>query len=261
MSATAVRRSVLAASVAALALLATACGGSGDADKGAEGKGDGAPAAASAPALKALTAAELEKAGLAQPDVKTGKVTTRLPGGDDIAADKVTTDDAACLPLARAQAGVAQGGPAATAKRSWLGTPKKPAAGTKPEDALLAALDVDKTLIGLASYDGDAAPAAVKGLTEAARKCAGGFTATIAGEKTRFLKAATAAAPQGGDEGVAVNLTMAADEGVKAMSKVVVVRQGATVATFSTINMAAMASGKDYEVPADVIAAQVAKLG
>ncbi|MFI8350881.1 hypothetical protein [Streptomyces sp. NPDC085596] len=262
MSATAVRRTALAASAAALALLATACGGSGDADKGAEGKGEGgSSAAASAPAAKALTAAELEKAALAQSDVKSGKVTTKLPAGDDIAPDKVTADNEACLPLARAHAGVAQGEPASTAKRSWLGTPKKPAPGTKPEDALLAALDVNKTLIGLASYDGGAAEAALKGLSAAAQKCAGGFTATVDGEKTRFLKVATAAAPQGGDEGVAVNLTMAADEGVKAPVKVVVVRKDATVATFSTINMAAMAAGKDYKVPADVIAAQVAKLG
>ncbi|MFD4786989.1 hypothetical protein ACFWN1_07925 [Streptomyces sp. NPDC058459] len=262
MSATAVRRTVLAASAAALALLATACGGSDDADKAAEGKGDGAsPAAASAPAAKALTAAELEKTGLAQSDVKSGKVTTKVPAGDDIAAAKVTAADAACLPLARAQAGVAQGEPASTAKRSWLGTPKKPASGTKPEDALLAALDVNKTLIGLASYDGGAAEAAVEGLTTAAQKCAGGFTATVDGEKTKFLAVATAAAPQGGDQGLAVTLTMAADEGVKAPVKIVVVREGATVATFSTVNLAAMASGKDYQAPADIIAAQVAKLG
>ncbi|MFJ3662099.1 hypothetical protein ACIPPM_16725 [Streptomyces sp. NPDC090119] len=260
MSATAVRRTVLAASAAALALLATACGGSGEADKAAEGKGEGSPAAA-APAAKALTAAELEKAALAQSDVKSGKVTTKVPAGDDLAADKVTADDAACLPLARAEAAVAQGEPASTAKRSWLGTPKKPAPGTKPEDMLMAALDVNKTLIGLGSYDGGAAEDALKGLTTAARKCAGGFTATIGGEKTKFLKVATAAAPQGGDEGVAVNLTMAADEGVQAPVKIVAVRKGATVATFTTINMAAMAAGKDYRVPADVIAAQVTKLG
>ncbi|MFG3096152.1 hypothetical protein [Streptomyces sp. NPDC048202] len=260
MSATAVRRTVLAASAAALTLLATACGGSGDADKAAEGKGEGSPAAA-APAAKALTAAELEKAALAQSDVKSGKVTTKVPAGDDLAADKVTADNAACLPLARAEAAVAQGEPASTAKRSWLGTPKKPAPGTKPEDMLMAALDVNKTLIGLGSYDGGAAEDALKGLTTAAQKCAGGFTATIDGEKTKFLKVATAAAPQGGDEGVAVNLTMAADEGVQAPVKIVVVRKGATVATFTTINMAAMSAGKDYQVPADVIAAQVAKLG
>ncbi|MGW2467817.1 hypothetical protein [Streptomyces bauhiniae] len=261
MSVTTVRRSVLAASAAALALLATACGGSGDTDKAAEGKGEGSSTAAAAPAAKALTAAELEKAALAQSDVKSGKVTAKVPAGDDIAADKVTADDAACLPLARAQAGVAQGEPAATVKRSWLGTPKKPAADSKPEDALLAALDVNKTLIGLASYDGGAAEAALKGLNTAAQKCAGGFTATIGGEKTKFLKVATDAAPQGGDEGVALTLTMAADEGVQAPVKVTALRKGATVATFSTVNMAAMASGKNYQAPSDVIAAQMAKLG
>ncbi|MGA5650858.1 hypothetical protein [Streptomyces seoulensis] len=60
----------------------------------------------------------------------------------------------------------------------------------------------------------------------------GGFTATIEGEKTKFPAIATTGAPQSGDEGTALTLTMAA-----------------------------MTAGQDYQVPADVIGAQVAKLG
>ncbi|MGY1546594.1 hypothetical protein [Streptomyces sp. MN6] len=257
-----VRRTALAASAATLALLVTACGGSGDdQDKGDEGKGKPASTTSAAAPAKALTAAELEKAALAQSDVKSGKVATKLPASDDIAVEKVETEDAACLPLAHAQAGVAQGEPAASVKRSWTGEPVKPSADTKPEDALVAALNLEKMLINLASYDGDGAEQAVKGLVAAAEKCAGGFKATVVGEPMNVEKVATTDAPQGGDEGAAVTLTVAADEGVKAPAKIVVVRKGATVVTFSAVNLASMATGKDFEVPADVVAAQVGKLG
>ncbi|MFI8088034.1 hypothetical protein ACIF9R_06910 [Streptomyces sp. NPDC086080] len=256
-----VRRTALAASAAALALLVTACGGSGDEDKADDGKGKADPTASAAPEGKALTASELEKVALAQADVKAGKVATKPAATDDIAEDQVKTGDAACLPLAQAQAGVAQGEPAATVKRSWTGDPVKPSEGTKPEDALLAALDVDKMLINLASYEGDGAAQALKGLTTAAEKCAGGYTATVVGEEMKVVKVATSAAPEGGDEGTAVTLTVAADEDVKAPNKIVVVRKGATLVSFSAVNLGAMATGEDFDVPADVVAAQVGKLG
>ncbi|MCT7352200.1 hypothetical protein N4P33_08430 [Streptomyces sp. 15-116A] len=261
MRAIAVRRTALAASAAALALLATACGGSGEDDKGDEGKGASESTAAAAPAAKALTAAELEKAALAQSDVKEGKVATKVAATDDIAKDQVKSEDAACLPLAHAQAGVAQGEPAATVKRSYTGEVKKPSKDTKPEDALLAALDTDKMLINLASYEDGGAETAFKGLTAAAGKCAGGFTATVSGEPMKVTKVATTAAPEGGDEGAAITLTVAADEGVQAPNKLVVVRKGATLVTFSVVNLASAATGEDFEVPADVVNAQVAKLG
>jgi hypothetical protein len=230
----AVRRTALAASAAALALLATACGGSGDEDKGGDSEGKADSTASAAPAAKALTAAELEKAGLVQADVKSGKVATKVAATDDIAEDQVKTDDAACLPLAHAQAGVAQGEPAATVKRSWTGEPVKPSEGTSPEDALLASLDLDKMLINLAS---------------------------VGGETLKIVKVATTAAPEGGDEGAAVTLTVAAEEGVKAPSKIVVVRKGATLASFSAVNLASMGTGEDFDVPAEVVDAQLAKLG
>ncbi|MFJ7137194.1 hypothetical protein [Streptomyces fungicidicus] len=261
MRTTAVRRTALAASAAALALLVTACGGSGDEDKGGEGNGKADSSASAAPAAKALTAAELEKAGLAQSDVKSGKVATKLPATDDIAKDQVKTKDAVCLPLAHAQAGVAQGEPAATVKRSWTGEPVKPSEGTSPEDALMASLDVDKMLINLASYEDGGAEQAMKGLTDAAGKCAGGFTATVSGEEMQVVKVAGGTAPEGGDESSALTLTIAAEEDVKAPSKIVVVREGATLVTFSAVNLAAMATGEDFDVPADVVTAQVGKLG
>ncbi len=75
MRATAVRRTALAASAAALALLATACGGTSDADKKDDKDAAGGSSSAPKAPAEALTAAELEKATLAQGDVKGRKVT------------------------------------------------------------------------------------------------------------------------------------------------------------------------------------------
>ncbi|MEV0300001.1 hypothetical protein [Streptomyces prasinus] len=259
---TAVRRSALAASAAALALLVTACGGSddGDSGKGDGGKTDASAAASAAPAAKALTAAELEKAALVQADVKDGKVVTKLPAGDDIAADKVEAEDEACQPLARVQSGVAVGSPAATVKRSWTGEPQKPAKDADPEKALLAGLDVDKVLVTLASYEDGGAEQVLKDVDAAAEKCAGGFGYTSVGEKFEIVKAAEAEAPKGADEAIALTLTLSA-EGVEAPVNIVVTRIGSTVAAFSAINFAAMGTGEEAPFPTRISDAQLAKLG
>ncbi|MFE9920194.1 hypothetical protein ACFYQA_01050 [Streptomyces sp. NPDC005774] len=260
MRTTAVRRSALAASVAALALLATACGGSDDSDsgKGDEGKAD---SSAAAPAAGALTAAELEKAGLVQADVEDGKVVTKVPATDDLSADKVKADDEACQTLANLQAAVPVGSPAATVKRSWTGEAKKPAEGTDPEEAMAAVLDVDKVLVTLASYEDGGAEQVMKDVDAAVEKCAGGFTATAAGEKLKFLKAAKAEGPKGADESVEITVTMAADEGVEAPVKIVVARTGATVTGFSAINFGAIVAGEKVPFPTQISDAQLAKLG
>ncbi|WP_055690349.1 hypothetical protein [Streptomyces prasinus] len=265
---TAVRRSALAASAAALALLVTACGGSGDGDggKGDGGKGDGgktdaSAAASAAPAAKALTAAELEKAALVQADVKDGKVVTKVSAADDLSADKVKADDEACQPLANLQVAVPVGSPAATVKRSWTGEPKKPAKDADPEKALLAGLAVDKVFVTLASYEDGGAEQVMKDVDAAVEKCAGGFTSTAAGEKLEFLKAAKAEGPKGADESVEITLTMAADEGVEAPVRIVVARTGATVTGFSAVNFGLFAAGKEAPFPTQISDAQLAKLG
>ncbi|MGX4690369.1 hypothetical protein [Streptomyces sp. JNUCC 63] len=257
-----VRRTALAASAAALALLATACGGSSDsdsADKAGDGKTAQADKTPSAAPAKALTADELEKAALTQADVKSGKVTTKVPAADDVAQDKVKTDDAACAPLAYLQAGSYVGKPSATLKRSWLGDAQKPKAGAKPEDAMLAALDRAKAVVTLASYEDGGAEQAMKDLNTAATKCAGGFSYTVGSDKVKIVKVATADAPQGADEALAVTTTMDA-EGVKAPVKGVVVRKGATLAYFPAFNLASAASGKDFDFPTEIVDAQLAKL-
>ncbi|WP_406172753.1 hypothetical protein [Streptomyces sp. NBC_00996] len=261
---TAVRRTALAASVAALALLATACGGSSDGgDKSGDGKTAQADKTVSATpaAAKVLTAAELEKAALTQADVKSGKVVTKVPARDDIAQDKVKTDDPACEPLAYLQGGSYVGKPADTVKRSWTGDAKKPAAGASAEDTMLAAVDRAKVVLTLASYEDGGAEKAFADLSTAAAKCAGGFTFTVGSDKTKILKVVTTDAPQGADEALALTSTVDAEEGIKAPVKGVVVRKGATLAYFPAVNIAAAATGKDFDFPMELVEAQLTKLG
>ncbi|MGC0375474.1 hypothetical protein [Streptomyces sp. SAI-229] len=263
MRTTAVRRTALAASAAALALLVTACGGSGDEDKADDSKGKGdstaSASASAAPAAKALTAAELEKAALAQADVKDGKV-TKVTAADDVAADKVKAKDAACQPLAHLQMGVPAGSPAATVKRSWTGQPQKPAGDVSPEEALLAGLDAEKMIVTLASYEDGGAEQVIKDVDAAVGKCAGGFTYDAMGEPFKILTVEKAEAPGGADEAVAITATLAAEEGVKAPMKLVVARKGATVASFTVTNFASAATGEDFDFPTAVSDAQLGKL-
>ncbi|MET7321629.1 hypothetical protein [Streptomyces sp. NPDC005549] len=268
MSSIAARRTALAASAAALALLVTACGGSSD-DDGAAGDDkakaeQSAPAGdsgGSAPAGKALTAADLEKVALVQADVKNGEVTTKVPAKDDVAKGQVSTDDEACLPLALAQAAVAQGEPAANVKRSWQGQTEAPSESKGPDGQDMIDVSVDKIMLNLASYSDGGAEKALKDLGAAADQCAGGFLATVGSDKMKIVKVATATAPEGGDEAVAVDLRVNVGKETPGLMKVVVVRKGATLATFSAVNLSSMMTGADFKVPAEVVDAQVAKLG
>ncbi|MEU7055195.1 hypothetical protein [Streptomyces sp. NPDC046197] len=255
------RAAFTATSVAALALLATACGGSsGGTDKGGDGKTAQAGKTATAAPARALSAAELEKAALTQADVKSGKLTTKVPARDDVAQDKVKADDAVCAPLAHLQAGTYVGKPSATVKRSWVGDAKKPAAGAGAEGAVMAGLDRAKVLETLAAYPDGGAEQAMKDLEAAAQKCAGGFTYTVTGTRNEFVKVTTTQAPGGADDALALTLTMDAGE-VKAPVKAVVVRKGATLAYFPAINLFSAATGKDFGFPAELVQAQLVKLG
>ncbi|MBN0044239.1 hypothetical protein JS756_08975 [Streptomyces actuosus] len=276
MRSTAVRRTALAASAAALALLAAACGGSSD-DAGTSGDGKTAGAGASASAsaaasasastapaataaAKALTAAELQKAALTQADVKSGTIMEKLPAQDQVAQDKVKAAKAECAPLAQLQAGTFVGKPAATVARKWIGDPKKPAAGASEEEKFLSGLDKSMVVLTLASYADGGAEKAMKELTTAATQCAGGFEFSVGGAATKDVKVVETDAPQGADEALAVTMTMDA-EGTRAPVKGVVVRKGATLAYLPAVNMAAAATGDDFDFPVELVQAQLAKLG
>ncbi|MDA5140484.1 hypothetical protein PEM37_03135 [Streptomyces sp. AD681] len=267
MSSTAVRRTALAASAAALALLVTACGGSdddsaaGDDKAKAEQSAPAEGAGESAPAGKALTAAELEKVALAQADVKNGEVATELSADDQVAKDQISADDKACLPLVHVQGAVAQGEPAADVQRSWQGQSESPSESKGPDGQDMTDIDVNKILLNVASYADGGAEEAMAGLKAAVEKCADGFGATAGGDKMRVTKVSGADAPKGGDEGLTVNIGVATGGDSSGLMKLVVVRKGSTLATFSAVNLSSMMTGAEFEVPAEVVDAQVAKLG
>lgn len=265
MRTTAVRRTALAASAAALALLVTACGGSGDDDKAGDskGKGDsGASASASAePAAKALTAAELKKAALVSGDVESGEVTDQVSPKDFVKQDEVEADDKACAALAYVQSGTVVGKPSATVQWMWVGEPDTSAAASgDPEELLDAAFDVTSLRTTLAAYEDGGAEQVMEELGKSTDACAGGYATTVQGEKVRTVKLAETKAPEGADEALALTLTIDAD-GTKAPLKAVVARKGSTIAYFPAVNLASITSGTDFDYPADVVQAQLTKLG
>ncbi|MEU6939692.1 hypothetical protein ACFUJX_19080 [Streptomyces rubiginosohelvolus] len=265
MRATAVRRTALAASAAALALLATACSGSSDADgKDEKGAANGSSSAPKTPA-KALTAAELEKATLAQGDVKGTKITKAGPA-DEVPADGIKVDKEACLPIAHAMSGVPQEGAVATTKRKVIDEPKKTDEKSledlgegEAEDLFKNAFDLTSTAVVLSSYEGAAGPDAFATLKKAAADCAGGFTATVGKTPTKIASIAEEKVT-GGDEAAAWTVT-SEDDGDTVPLKLAVLRKEGTVATFFAFNLAAAGGeGVKFELPTAVVAAQDKKL-
>ncbi|MGW0858562.1 hypothetical protein [Streptomyces sp. NPDC002690] len=268
MRASLVRRSALAASVASLVLLATACGGSSD-DSDSKGK-ESASGESKTSNVKALTAAELEKVALADGDVAGHKI-EKAGAADILKAADVTSDKAECLPFAHALFAVPQGKPVASTARTATTEPKASdaaadaadAAGDMTDEDIDAAmnesLDVSSTMIDLASYEGGDAADVVAAVRKAAAACASGFTATVQGDAQK-LSGITEAKVSGGEEAVAWDM-VAEQEGTKIPFGLVVMRQGSTVSTFTTINMAA-AMGQDVklEQPTAVVDAQVKKV-
>ncbi|MFD3409570.1 hypothetical protein [Streptomyces cyaneofuscatus] len=282
MRATAVRRTALAACAVSLTLLATACGGSSDteaeggkADKGGATSGSSSAPKSSAPtdsapkaSAKALSAAELEAVSLKQGDVAGHEITKAGPD-DELPEGGVTVDKAACLPVAHAMYGVAQKGSAATTKRKVLSEPKK-ADTKKPageltdgdvEDVLKAAFDVTSSFVALNAYEGTAGPDTFVALKKAAADCAGGFTATVSGEPQKVVSV-TEEKATGGDESAAWKLTVVDDGDDRFPISLVALRKEGTVATFYSINVAAV-TGRNakFTGPTQVVAAQAKKLG
>ncbi|WP_411083855.1 hypothetical protein [Streptomyces sp. cmx-18-6] len=269
MRTTVVRRTALAACAVSLTLLATACGGSSDAEGGKSGKGgNAAEGGGSAPktSAKALSAAELETASLKQGDVAGQKITKAGPA-DEIPAGDVKADKEACLPVAHALAGVPEAGTKATTKRKVVTEPKardkKSIEDMKDgefEKEMAAAFDLTATLVALNTYEGTAGPDAFAAISKSATECAGGFTATFAGEKQKIVSIAEDKAT-GGDEAAGWTVT-AEQDGQKMPFKLVALRKEGTVATFYSINLAAaMDKGAELAAPVEVVAAQAKKLG
>ncbi|GAB7104046.1 lipoprotein [Streptomyces phaeofaciens JCM 4814] len=242
--------------------LMTGCGSS---DEGSKDSGDskGSSSAAASDA-KALTSAELEKLLLAQGEVKGYKVGS----GDDTAATSksaVKVDKSECAPMAWATNGLPPGDTDANATNS-LTEDKASDAPTSLDDVSEAdiegAFDITMTYVGLSSYegDGDGAEKTIKSLSDGVSACAGGYGFTADGESSKVTKVATEKGSGQGDESVAFTQDVEV-EGQTVTAHTEVVRKGNTLATFFTMDLAALAKGGEMsDVPAAVIDAQVAKL-
>jgi hypothetical protein len=238
-----IRRSC-AAGVAVLSLtLLAGCSDSGEDGKEA-GKGGSGSAEKKTPAL---SAADLEKVVLKDGDVKGHKVTAPTV---TVEQKDITTEDKACAPLAYATIGSVVDRPGATVQRETASVPNP----TDPKS-----LDVTRTLIRLSSYEGDGAKTALASLTKSVDACAKGFKVTADGTDQQVTKVAKTEAPGGADEAVALDIVSEAED-AKVPMKVVVVRKGATVAYFTALNIGSLATGKDFDFPAEIADAQIAKL-
>ncbi|MFE7352243.1 hypothetical protein ACFU8Q_03335 [Streptomyces sp. NPDC057543] len=261
MRSTAIRRTAVAAAAASLALLAAGCGGGSDSDSGGKGAdAKGKESAAAKPAAKALTAAELEKVALAQGDVKGHKI-SEAAAKDVVPVDDIKVEKEVCAPLAHALMGAEVGEPGAFTKRTVVSEPKKGSMdkdSADPEEAFKTAFDITTTQLALGSYDGKGAEESVASLRTAATECAGGFDFTAAGEKQKVSKI-TEEQVKGGEEAVAWTVQLE-QGGEKGQLKLVALRQGSTLASFSSMNLAAMGGGGDFELPTAVVEAQAAKL-
>ncbi|MFJ9813771.1 hypothetical protein ACIRU3_00620 [Streptomyces sp. NPDC101151] len=251
------------AAVSALSLaLITGCS-----DGGSKDSGDGKGGKDEQPAAKALSAAELTKLIIAKGEVPGHKVGPVEGGIPD--KSKVKADDAKCDPLIRALTGIAPGEPAANTSRMATEDKKDPTddatslddmADGKFEDAINESMDLDVTVVTLASYDGDGAEKGLQSVSDAVKACAGGFSGVQDDEKGKFTKVAEEKSSGTGDGSVAFTATNDAGKDGALPLHAEVVRHGNTLATYTTINIGAMMSKKAYTVSAPVIKAQAAKL-
>ncbi|SEE21319.1 hypothetical protein SAMN05216489_05866 [Streptomyces sp. 3213] len=170
------------------------------------------------------------------------------------AADAVKVAGAGCEPLGRAVAGAAVGESDAKVSRRVTGN------GADELSAEEEAVDINVGMVTLASYaSSDDAAAALKSVGDAVTACGGGFEWTAGGELLKASKVAQDKAPAVGEEAVAFSAVTPVD-GVSAPWKVVVFREGATLAHFVVSNAGSMVSGKNFTFPADLVTAQADKL-
>jgi hypothetical protein len=245
-----------AVSVLSLALI-TGCSSDDGSKKDEGSKASGSSSPSSAPAAKKLTAAELKKLLLAQGEVKGYKVNS---GADILPKSKteVKTDKPACDPLAWSTGALAPGDTDASAANT-VTEEKTPSATAEPEDAA-DIFNVDMTLVGLSSYDGDGAQKAMKAVSDGVTACAGGYALKTADADSKVTKVTSRKSSGLGDESLAFTENVDMDGEGTATFHTELVRKGSTIATFYTVNFAALATGEAVEIPAAVVRAQVGKL-
>lgn len=258
-----------AASVLSLAL-ATGCSDSGS-DSGDSDKAAGAKETTAA--AKALNSTELEKLVVATGDVDGYEVSSATDSEAFASSkEKVKVVEEKCAPIAYVLTGFAPGDSASYLNRQVTPAAEEiaPSASASQSledasDALTDALNSTMTIVSLSSYEGEGAQETFGSVSDAVAGCAGGFSVAADGETQKFTKVASEKASGSGDESVAFAVTGDAD-GDEVQVKAEVVRHGSTIATYYSINLAAFsgeagAGTADYDVPAEIITAQAAKLG
>jgi hypothetical protein len=252
----------VAVSVLSLALI-TGC--SDDGSDGSKDSANSGSASSSSPttAAKAYSAAELEKLLLADGEIEGYKVSS---GDDTLLAAKsaLKVDKAECEPVAYATAALPPGDTDAGASNSVTQSAPTDSASKSLEDLaegdLGDAFNLTQNFVGLSSYEGDGAEKAFKAVSDAVAACSGGFGYAAQGTDSKIVKIAPEKASGTGDESLAFAVEAETDGGGTGTFHTEVVRHGSTIATYYSVNFAALGSGKPYDVPAAVIDAQAAKL-
>lgn len=254
------RTAAMAATTAVLCLAAVACGPDGEKSEQDGGKAAGASAKpsgtassnASDPAAPAPTATPtssgevLDKAGLAKVALTTGEVAnyevTPMQGGEESGTERSENKD--CEPLVAVINGAPQPTPAATVFRTVM---------DKSEEG-----KDDQTVVTeiLTSHPKDAAQQLMRGVRDAVQACAGGFRTSSEDGPSTYTEVKQLPLPPQGQESIAYQVT-GSIEGDKVPLVFQLVRTGSTVVTFY---VAEFITGKTPQLPAELVAAQAAKL-
>ncbi|MGW1027127.1 hypothetical protein ACWD4J_26115 [Streptomyces sp. NPDC002577] len=233
----AAKRALVAVSVVAALGLTAACGGNGgDGEAKASPKktSQNKETAAAEAGVKALTAAQLEKAVVTSADIKDYKI--EKMSAADMPSDIVPADPAECQPLA---------------DMFMFTTQPKAQARTGRTLSNVDATDATVTSFALLAHEQADAEKVMAGLRTATEKCTSYEHADYKYSGVQALDA-----PDAGDEAVSYKVTGKIDGDTVPMA-FTVVRSGSTIAAFYAMNML---DAKKTEVPAKVVDAQVAKL-
>ncbi|WP_329306397.1 hypothetical protein OG322_12210 [Streptomyces sp. NBC_01260] len=253
------RTAAMAATTAVLCLAAVACGPSDDKSE-KDGKAaatsakpsgtdtpDPAASASAAPTStpsssgKVLSKAELAKAALTTGEVADYEVTP-MQGGDETGTEKSENDD--CRPLVAVINGAPEPAATATVFRTVM---------DKSEEG-----KDDQTVVTeiLTSHPDGSAQQLMRGVRDAVQACKGGFRTSSEDGPSSYTQVKQLNLPRAGQESIAYQVT-GGIEGDKVPLVFQLVRTGSTVVTFYVANFI---DPKTPELPAELVAAQAAKL-
>lgn len=256
------RTAAMAATTAVLCLAAVGCGPEGKTSEQDGGKAAGAttnpsgtpspdPAASdsAAPAPTSTPTSDgkvLDKAGLAKIALTTGELgtyeVTPMQGGDETGTERSENKD--CEPLVAVINGAPRPAPAATVFRTVMDKSQE----GKDDQTVVTEI--------LTSHPASGAQQLMRGVRDAVRACAGGFRTSGEDGPSTYTEVKQLPLPPAGQESVAYQVT-GSIEGDKVPLVFQLVRTGSTVVTFY---VADFSTAKTPELPAELVAAQAAKL-